>query len=83
MNDIIDFILQQTKNVLAIDSPTGFTSRAADYVMEEYRKLGYAPVRTNKGGILVCVSEGNGAAPIRSLRKRQTVRNPSWRHEPQ
>lgn len=63
MNDIIDFILQQTKNVLAIDSPTGFTSRAADYVMEEYRKLGYAPVRTNKGGILVCVSEGNGAAP--------------------
>ena len=63
MNDIIDFILQQTKNVLAIDSPTGFTSRAADYVMEEYRKLGYAPVRTNKGGILVCVIEGNGAAP--------------------
>ena len=63
MNDIIDFILQQTKNVLVIDSPTGFTSRAADYVMEEYRKLGYAPVRTNKGGILVCVSEGNGAAP--------------------
>ena len=63
MNDIIDFILQQTKNVLAIDSPTGFTSRAADYVMEEYRKLGYAPVHTNKGGILVCVSEGNGAAP--------------------
>lgn len=60
MNDRIEYILQQTQNVLAIDSPTGFTSRAADYVMGEYRRLGYSPVRTNKGGILVCVSQGNG-----------------------
>ena len=28
--------------------------------MGEYRRLGYSPVRTNKGGILVCVSQGNG-----------------------
>ena len=27
MNDRIEYILQQTQNVLAIDSPTGFTSR--------------------------------------------------------
>lgn len=53
MNDRIEYILQQTQNVLAID-------RAADYVMGEYRRLGYSPVRTNKGGILVCVSQGNG-----------------------
>lgn len=58
MNDITSYMLEQTKNILAIDSPTGFTSRAAEYVMEEYRKLGYEPHLTNKGGIFVCVSKG-------------------------
>ena len=33
MNDITSYMLEQTKNILAIDSPTGFTSRAAEYVM--------------------------------------------------
>lgn len=59
MNDYISYILEQTKNVLAIDSPTGFTARAAEYVMSQYRSMGYQPVLTNKGGILVCVSEGD------------------------
>lgn len=58
MNDYISYIMEQTKSLLAIDSPTGFTSRAAAYVMDEYKKMGYAPALTNKGGILVCVSEG-------------------------
>lgn len=58
MNDYISYILEQAQNVLSIDSPTGFTSRAAAYVMDEYKKLGYSPRLTNKGGILVCVSDG-------------------------
>ena len=58
MNELTSYMLEQTKNVLAIDSPTGFTKHAAAYVMEEYRKLGYEPKMTNKGGIVVCVSEG-------------------------
>lgn len=61
MNNIVSYILEQTKNVLAIDSPTGFTAQAAAYVMNEYQKLGYAPALTNKGGILVCISEGASA----------------------
>lgn len=59
MNELTNYIVEQTKNILAIDSPTGFTDKAAAYVMEEYHKLGYEPQRTNKGGILVCVSEGD------------------------
>ncbi|MDO4293613.1 MAG: M42 family metallopeptidase [Eubacteriales bacterium] len=59
MNEITSYIIEQTKAVLAIDSPTGFTSRAAEYVMGEYRRLGYEPQLTNKGGILVCVSQGS------------------------
>ncbi len=49
----VDYICEQTKNVLAIDSPTGYTREAAEYVMEEYRRLGYEPVMTVKGGVLV------------------------------
>lgn len=60
MSNLTDYVVEQAVNVLSIDSPTGFTARAAEYVMGEYRKLGYDPVLTNKGGILVCVNEGNG-----------------------
>lgn len=49
----IDFILQQTKDLLAIDSPTGFTKIAAEHVMNVYREMGYSPVLTKKGGIFV------------------------------
>lgn len=61
MNDYITYILEQTQNLLAIDSPTGFTQRAAEYVMEEYRKMGYEPRLTNKGGVFVCINDGAAA----------------------
>lgn len=48
-----DYIVDQTVKILAIDSPSGFTKQAAEYVMEEYKRLGYEPVQTVKGGILV------------------------------
>ena len=48
-----DFIVQETCKLLAIDSPTGYTEDAVDFVMTELRALGYAPVRTNKGGVIV------------------------------
>lgn len=49
----MDYILEQTKAVLAIDSPTGYTKNAAEYVCEAYRALGYEPTLTVKGGVLV------------------------------
>ena len=58
MNTYTDYMIEQTTKILAIDSPSGFTARAAEYVMNEYRKLGYEPKLTNKGGIIVCVNEG-------------------------
>ena len=60
MSTLTDYIVEKAVEVLSIDSPSGFTARAADFVMNEYRKLGYEPVLTNKGGILVCVNEGSG-----------------------
>ena len=58
MKDWVEYAVEQTVNVLSIDSPSGFTARAAAYVMEEYRRLGYQPELTNKGGVVVCVSQG-------------------------
>ena len=53
MSKYVDFILDETCKVLDIDSPTGYTKKAAEFVMEEYKKLGYNPVMTVKGGVLV------------------------------
>lgn len=53
MHTYQDYILQQAKSLLSIDSPSGFTDRAADYVTDIYRSMGYDPVRTKKGGVLV------------------------------
>ena len=49
----MDYALEQTKKVLSIDSPTGYTREAADYVMNAYEAMGYHPVKTIKGGVLV------------------------------
>ena len=51
----VDYIVKKTKKILAIDSPSGFTKEVADYVMEEYRALGYEPQLTVKGGVLVAM----------------------------
>lgn len=53
MNQYLDYIIKQTEAVLSIDSPSGYTKEVVDYVMEEYKKLGYNPIQTIKGGILI------------------------------
>lgn len=61
MNNYTDYIVDQTVKILSIDSPTGFTGNVARYVMDEYRKLGFEPIQTKKGGILVCVNDGKAS----------------------
>ena len=53
MNQYLDYIIEQTQKILAIDSPSGYTKEVVDYVIKEYESLGYHPVKTVKGGILV------------------------------
>lgn len=48
-----DFIIQETVKLLSIDSPTGYTSNCVDFAITELQALGYKPIRTAKGGILV------------------------------
>ena len=51
-----NYAVEQTCALLAIDSPSGYTHRAADYAMEELKRLGFAPSLTRKGGVLVCLN---------------------------
>ena len=56
MSPDMEYIVDQAKAVLAIDSPTSYTKAAASYVLEEYRRLGFRPEMTAKGGVLVCLN---------------------------
>ena len=56
LEELAGYSMEQAVRLLAIDSPTGYTKYAAEYVMEEYRRLGFAPALTGKGGVLVCLN---------------------------
>ena len=51
----VEYMVEETKKILAIDSPSGYTADVADYVMKAYQKLGYEPKLTTKGGVLVAL----------------------------
>ena len=48
-----EFAWEKTETLLSIDSPSGFTGRAAAWVKENFEKLGFSAVITAKGGVLV------------------------------
>ncbi|MCX6141026.1 MAG: M42 family metallopeptidase [Candidatus Kapabacteria bacterium] len=43
--------LSLLEQLINIDSPTGFTSKAADFIEETLRSYGYQPIRTRKGAV--------------------------------
>ena len=55
-DQIVEYSVEQAVKLLAIDSPSGYTRAAAEYVMEAYRSLGFNPSMTGKGGVLVCLN---------------------------
>ena len=48
-----DFSWEQTAELLAIDSPSGYTAKAAAWVQEAFAKLGFDAKITTKGGALI------------------------------
>ena len=46
-----EYAARQAMELLAIDSPTGFTARAADWVQRAFEELGYTARRTAKGAV--------------------------------
>lgn len=51
--EYVEYMVKQAVDVLDIDSPTGFTKNAAEHIINEYKKLGFEPKLTTKGGVIV------------------------------
>ena len=51
---------EKTAQLLAIDSPTGFTDTAAAWVQAQFADMGYSAAITEKGGVLVHLGGGDG-----------------------
>ena len=48
-----DYSWEMAARLLAIDSPSGYTQRAAQWVCDSFRQLGFDARLTRKGGVLV------------------------------
>ena len=48
-----EFAVEKTCELLAIDSPSGFTDKAAQWIKNEFSELGFPAVITAKGGVLI------------------------------
>ncbi len=51
--DYAQYILEKSAELLAIDSPTGYTDEAAEWVEKEFQGLGFKTTRTVKGGVMI------------------------------
>lgn len=51
--DYAQYILEKTVEFLAIDSPTGYTHEAAEWVMKEFSELGFKVTKAVKGGVII------------------------------
>ena len=51
--DYAKFSAEKAMELLAIDSPTGFTAMAAQWVKDAFGALGYSAELTGKGGVLI------------------------------
>ena len=56
MEQLTDHCVRRAVELLAIDSPSGYTRRAAEHVMGVYQAMGLRPEMTRKGGVLVCLN---------------------------
>ena len=62
MSSYMDFITEQLYALTAVPSPTGFTKKAADYLLAELTSLGYTPKLSNKGNVSVTL--GGSGSPL-------------------
>ncbi len=58
---MVSYITDTFVKLAAEDSPTGFTDRAARFVYDELKSMGYTPTFTNKGGVLCRISNADRA----------------------
>ena len=62
MTESMEYVKQSLIKLLSIDSPSGFTRLAAEFVRDELTNMGYSAVMTKKGGVLADLG-GCGSEP--------------------
>lgn len=67
-----DYMARQLAALAAIDSPSGYTDRVEEYLVGEFRRLGFAPRRLNKGGVFVSLG-GEDRHPMTMLSHVDTL----------
>ena len=55
-----DYAWEKASNLLSIDSPSGFTDKAANWAKDTFTALGFEAKLTVKGGVLVHLGGGTG-----------------------
>ena len=60
----MEYAVEKTAELLAIDSPTGYTDRAAAWVKEQFADMGFDSKITVKGGVLVDLGGKNAEEGI-------------------
>ena len=53
-----EYATKKAVELLAIDSPTGFTKTAAEWVKNEFEALGYEAKMSEKGGVTITLADG-------------------------
>lgn len=48
----VDYIIEQTKALLSIDSPSGYGKGVSEYLLDQFKELGFSAYRTVKGGVI-------------------------------
>lgn len=56
MEQRTNICVRRAVELLAIDSPSGYTRQAAEHVMGAYEAMGLRPEMTRKGGVMVCLN---------------------------
>ena len=59
--DYADYAWEQAAQLLAIDSPLGFTARAAAWARDAFAALGFPAHITEKGGVLIDLGGGDSS----------------------
>lgn len=54
----MEYIIKTVTELLAIDSPTGYTENAADFIIGKLTEIGYMPQKTIKGGVIAKLTDG-------------------------
>ena len=51
-NETMEFAVLKTTELLAVDSPTGYTADAEAFVINAFHSLGFKTIHTRKGGVI-------------------------------